>query len=73
VVDEVMRTGMSFTLHGYGVPFQNHTVRAVDDITQPFDAGTNIGTVTAAGDGSFTFTDPNPSNLTTRFYRVVYP
>ena len=72
-IDNVMRSGMSFTLHGFGVPFQKHTVRAVTNITVPFDATTNIGTVTAAGDGSFTFTDPNPSSLATGFYSVVYP
>jgi glucose/arabinose dehydrogenase len=72
-VDSVTRMGTSFVLHGYGVPFQIHTVRAVTDITQPFDASKNIGTVTAAGDGSFQFTDTNMAMLTTRFYRVVYP
>jgi len=72
-IDSVNRMGTSFTIHGFGVPFKTHTVRAVDNITQPFDASTNIGTVMAAGDGSFTFTDPNPSNLSTRFYRVVFP
>jgi glucose/arabinose dehydrogenase len=73
VVDSIMRIGNSSVVHGYGVPFKTHTVRAVNDITQPFDVTKNIGTVTAAGDGSFQFTDPNLGNLTTRFYRVVYP
>ena len=72
-LDSVMRMGTSFVLHGYGVPFKTHTVRAVSDITQPFDASKNIGTVTAAADGSFQFTDLSASGFGTRFYRVVYP
>ena len=72
-LDNVMQIGTGFVLHGYGVPFKPHTVRAVTDITQPFDASKNIETVTAAGDGSFQFTDSTASTFTTRFYRVVYP
>ena len=72
-IDSVMRVGNGFMLHGYGVPFKTHRVRAVTDITQPFDPPTDIGPAVAGGDGSFTFTDPNPSDFATRFYRVVYP
>ena len=72
-LDSVMQLGTTFVLHGYGVPFKTHTVRAVTDLTQAFDASKNIGTVTAAGDGSFQFTDTAASTFERRFYRVVYP
>jgi glucose/arabinose dehydrogenase len=57
-------------VHGYGVPFKVHTVKATTDLTQQFVA---IGTVTPTGDGSFQFDDPNAGSFPTRFYRVVYP
>lgn len=57
-------------VHGYGVPFKSHTVKATTDMTQQF---VTLGTVTAAGDGSFQFDDPNAGSFPTRFYRVVYP
>jgi hypothetical protein len=72
-VESVIRVGNGFMLQGFGVPFKTHRVRAVTDITQPFDASTEIGTAVAGGDGFFTFSDSNPSNFPTRFYRVVYP
>ncbi|HJT82080.1 MAG TPA: PQQ-dependent sugar dehydrogenase [Chthoniobacterales bacterium] len=72
-LDSIMRIGTNFILHGYGVPFQTHTVRAVTDMTQPFDASKNIGTVTAGADGSFQFTDASASSFGRRFYRVMYP
>jgi glucose/arabinose dehydrogenase len=55
-------------LNGGGVPFKMHTVQATSDLTQPF---VTIGTATAAGDGTFQFDDA--TNLSARFYQVVYP
>ena len=57
-------------IHGYGVPFKSHTVMATSDLTQAF---VTIGTVTAAGDGSFQFDDANAGSFPKRFYHVVYP
>ncbi len=55
-------------VHGYGVPFNVHKVKATSDLSQQF---IQINTVTAAGDGSFTYTDANPGTM--RFYQVAYP
>ncbi|HEY4284328.1 MAG TPA: PQQ-dependent sugar dehydrogenase [Chthoniobacterales bacterium] len=71
VLDNVNKTN-GFMLHGFGVPFKDHTVQMVTSITQPFTAQTTIGTVKAGGDGSIQFTDPNPPGPT-GFYRVTYP
>jgi hypothetical protein len=71
-VDSVDKNGNGFVLHGFGVPFQNHTIQAVSSLAQPFDDQTVIGNATAAADGSFQFTD-GTSGLTTRFHRVRFP
>ncbi|MDQ2869015.1 MAG: PQQ-dependent sugar dehydrogenase [Verrucomicrobiota bacterium] len=55
---------------GNGVPFQSHTIQATNDLVVPFG---NIGTATAAGDGSLQFTDTGAANLSMRFYRAKYP
>ena len=73
MMDSVTKMPGGFLLHGFGVPFQTHTIQAVEDITQPFTPSTTIGTTDAAGDGSFQFSDSGASNFTTRFYRVTYP
>jgi Glucose / Sorbosone dehydrogenase len=73
VLDSVTKPTNDFVLHGFGVPFQMHTVQAVVSMTQPFNAQTNIGTAAAGGDGAFPFTDSDAHNFTTRFYRVTYP
>lgn len=59
-----------FRLQGMGVPFKSHTVQATANLTQPF---VTIGTVTAAGDGTFQFDDTNAASFAARFYRVTYP
>lgn len=71
-LDSVDKTGNSFVLHGFGVPFKGHTVQAVDSITQPFTNQTTIGSATTGGDGGFQFSESNVT-VTTRFYRVTYP
>ena len=58
-----------FLVQGSGVPFKNHAIQTSPDLVQPFSSPGTI--VTAAGDGSITFDDPNPGNA--RFYRIVYP
>lgn len=71
-IDSVTRAtpnGHAF-VHGYGVPFKVHTVKAAANIT---DAFMTISTVTAAGDGSFQFEDINAGSFPTRYYRVTYP
>src|SRR5207253_2313748 len=73
VLDSISKTVGGFMLHGFGVPFKVHTIQAVNSITDPFTAQTNIGTATAGGDGAFSFTDSTSSNSTARFYRVTYP
>jgi glucose/arabinose dehydrogenase len=70
VLDSVNNTAGSFTLHGFGLPFKNHTVQAVDSMTQQFSG--QIGTATAGGDGGFQFSESNVTG-NTRFYRVTYP
>jgi glucose/arabinose dehydrogenase len=69
-IDSIARDSQSghIVLNGSGVPFKVHTVKATADLTQPF---MTIGTATAAGDGTFQFEDA--TNLSARFYRVVYP
>ena len=59
-----------FRVQGTGVPFKSHTVQATANLTQPF---ATIGTVTAAGDGTFQFDDTNAASFAARFYRVTYP
>lgn len=58
------------SIQGSGVPFKSHTVEAAPNIAQSF---VPIGTVTAAGDGTFEFDDVNAASFPARFYRVVYP
>ncbi len=53
----------------FGVPFQVHKVQATTDLIQAF---TEIATVNAGGDGSFTFEDPIAAGFPARFYRVVF-
>jgi hypothetical protein len=72
-IDSVTKLANGHMLvQGSGVPFKNHAVLTstiLVDLVPPFTTpGT---TVTAAGDGSITFDDPNPGNA--RFYRIVYP
>lgn len=57
-------------ISGFGVPFQTHTVQASPDLAAPM---ADIGTVVAAGDGSFSFDDPNAGSFSERYYRVVLP
>jgi glucose/arabinose dehydrogenase len=70
VIDSITRDpGTGHVLvHGYGVPFKTHKVKATSDLAQAF---LQIDTVTAAGDGSFTYTDSSPG--ATRFYEIAYP
>lgn len=58
------------TVPGVGVPFKSHTIQATSDLTVSFG---NIGTATAAGDGSLQFTEAGAANLSMRFYRAKYP
>jgi hypothetical protein len=70
IIDSVSKDPVSghFLVHGYGVPFKIHKVKATSDLTQQF---AQIDTVTAAGDGSFQYADSTPG--TTRFYQIAYP
>lgn len=55
-------------VHGYGVPFKIHKVKATNDLSQQF---VQIDTLTAAGDGSFQYEDLSPGAM--RFYQIAYP
>ena len=70
ITDSVTRDSATghFFVHGYGVPFKTHKVKATSDLSQQF---AQIDTVTAAGDGSFQYRDSNPGIV--RFYQIAYP
>jgi hypothetical protein len=59
-------------LQGIGAPTAVHRILATNDLAQPFDPNP-IATPTADSSGNFQFEDPNSTNFTKRFYRVVYP
>jgi glucose/arabinose dehydrogenase len=69
-INSIMRNPQTghMILNGSGVPFKMHTVQATPDLTQAFAP---VGTVTAAGNGAIHINDG--TNLTARFYRIVYP
>jgi glucose/arabinose dehydrogenase len=67
-IDNVLKSGNSFVVHGIGVPFTNVTLQSSDTLVQPFAF---LATLPVGGDGSFQFTDNNPPAA--RFYRVLYP
>jgi hypothetical protein len=58
-------------LHCNGVPAAVNQVEASPDLSP--NSFMNIGSQVADASGNFTFEDPNPDNLQTRFYRVTYP
>ena len=55
-------------VHGSGVPFKVHKIKATSDLSEQF---VEINTVTAAGDGSFQYEDSAPGTM--RFYQIAYP
>jgi hypothetical protein len=55
-----------------GVPAAINRIEASTDLT-PNSWSTLLPSITADGNGNFTFEDSNPTNLPTRFYRVAYP
>jgi hypothetical protein len=67
-IDSVSKNGSPFVVHGTGVPFTSVTLKSTGDLTQAFASPVPVS---VAGDGTFQYTDPNPS--APRFYRVVYP
>jgi len=67
-IDNVSKNGNPFVLRGIGVPFTSVTVQSTGNLTQAFGSPVSVPVI---GDGTFQFTDPNPSSP--RFYRVVYP
>ncbi len=66
-IDNVTRNGTAVNVHGFGVPFKTHTIQTAPAMGQ----FSNATTVNALGDGSFTF--PDNTNLSARFYRATYP
>jgi hypothetical protein len=54
------------TLQCEGVPNSKNKVIAAPDLSSGFT--TTLDTLTADSNGNFQFTDPNSSNLSTRFY-----
>jgi hypothetical protein len=65
-------SGNGVLLNCLGVPNAVNRVEASNDLTVPNSFST-LGSPTADATGAFQFTDPNPSNLTKRFYRLAYP
>lgn len=69
VIDSVAKdppTG-HFFVHVTGVPFKSHTIQGTNSLTQAFSP---ITTMTAAGDGTFTF---DATTLGQSYYRIAYP
>jgi uncharacterized repeat protein (TIGR03803 family) len=64
------RTDRGVRVVGAGVPSQVHTVKAADDLTQPY---VTIGTATADEAGHVIFDDADAANHARRFYRILYP
>lgn len=56
----------SRTLHGFGIPFSRYVIEASADLRQ-WD---RLGTVTAAANGLFQFTDPDSPRPPFRYYRI---
>lgn len=61
----IANSQLQFTLTGE--PFLTYTIQTSTNLT----AWENIGNVTAAGNGTIQFTDPNPPTSSQRFYRAA--
>ena len=61
----ITNSQLQFTLTGE--PFLNYTIQTSTDLT----SWVNLGPITAAGNGTIRFTDPNPPTASQRFYRAV--
>jgi hypothetical protein len=61
----IANSQLQFTLTGE--PFLTYTIQASTNLA----SWVNIGNVTAAGNGTIQFTDPNPPTSGQRFYRAA--
>ncbi len=70
IIDSITRDSQTghVVVHGYGVPFKVHHVQSTSDLALAFGSPVDV---TAAGDGSFSYTDASPGSA--RFYKVTYP
>jgi len=68
----ITRSGSGDLLNCLGVPNAANRVEKSDDLTVP-NSFTTLASPTADANGAFQFTDPNPGDLTKRFYRLAYP
>jgi hypothetical protein len=68
----ITRSGNGALLNCLGVPNAVNRVEKSDDLTVP-NSFTTLASPTADANGAFQFTDPNPGNLSKRFYRLAYP
>ncbi len=73
IINSVTRNAQNghIVIQGYGVPFKTQHVEFTSNLSQAF--GTPGTSVTAAGDGSFSYEDTASGNLSVGFYKVTFP
>jgi len=77
-VDLINVTGIQLQAGAFQLSFSNilggtFSVVATTDLKQPLTNWTSLGGAIESPPGTFQFTDPQATNLPTRFYRVSSP